>query len=235
MNYVYAIDASPYLAHHGIRGQRWGVRRFQDISGSLTEAGRKRYNRAKKVARFGVALAKAKGEHYGKQAESYAKDVNVLSRNLAAKAVRLYDPHYYKNKSNTAVWDYYAKRKANENQVLAAQRQVKRMQQIGRDYLEQYQEAQLTSAGAQAEMDSKYRRYNRSLNDYSFVASAGKSISEYGRNYLEAEAKKAELDNLKWQDYFTPADPISYSISRESRESLRNLRRDYGPEFRYGY
>ena len=33
-----------YLAHHGIKGQRWGIRRFQREDGSLTFAGRKRYN-----------------------------------------------------------------------------------------------------------------------------------------------------------------------------------------------
>ena len=32
-----------YLVHHGILGQRWGVRRFQNPDGSLTKAGRKRY------------------------------------------------------------------------------------------------------------------------------------------------------------------------------------------------
>lgn len=31
------------LAHHGIKNQRWGVRRFQNYDGSLTPAGRERY------------------------------------------------------------------------------------------------------------------------------------------------------------------------------------------------
>jgi len=31
------------LAHHGIKGQKWGVRRFQDQNGTLTPEGRKRY------------------------------------------------------------------------------------------------------------------------------------------------------------------------------------------------
>ena len=31
-----------YLQHHGIKRQRWGVRRFQNYDGSLTDAGRER-------------------------------------------------------------------------------------------------------------------------------------------------------------------------------------------------
>lgn len=34
-----------YLQHHGILGQRWGVRRFQNEDGSYTEAGKDRRNR----------------------------------------------------------------------------------------------------------------------------------------------------------------------------------------------
>lgn len=32
-----------YLVHHGIKGQKWGVRRFQNPDGSLTPAGQRRF------------------------------------------------------------------------------------------------------------------------------------------------------------------------------------------------
>ena len=43
---VHADDEGAYLAHHGVKGQRWGVRRFQNKDGSLTAAGKNRnYNK----------------------------------------------------------------------------------------------------------------------------------------------------------------------------------------------
>lgn len=43
MYYVGSMAFDPnYLAHHGIKGQKWGVRRFQNPDGTLTEAGKKR-------------------------------------------------------------------------------------------------------------------------------------------------------------------------------------------------
>ena len=34
-----------YLQHHGIKGMKWGVRRFRNEDGTLTEAGKKRYKK----------------------------------------------------------------------------------------------------------------------------------------------------------------------------------------------
>lgn len=39
------IDSNQ-LMHYGIKGMKWGVRRYQNYDGSYTKAGLKRYNAA---------------------------------------------------------------------------------------------------------------------------------------------------------------------------------------------
>lgn len=51
------------LKHHGIKGQKWGVRRYRNADGSLTPAGRKRYDRDYR-------------EHGGDKLHKYDEDIN---------------------------------------------------------------------------------------------------------------------------------------------------------------
>lgn len=48
-------DWNSELCHHGVKGQKWGVRKYQNEDGSLTAEGQKKYGN-KKDYRFGAGL-----------------------------------------------------------------------------------------------------------------------------------------------------------------------------------
>ena len=71
---VRRLPASDELSHYGILGQKWGVRRFQNADGSLTNAGKKRKGLVqtikdkKKAKMLREAKAKKKAEREKKEA-----------------------------------------------------------------------------------------------------------------------------------------------------------------------
>ena len=65
------------LAHWGVKGMRWGVRRYQNTDGSLTPAGKKRY--ADDPDRQGVDSAKLKVKSAKRAAKKAGNHYNVVS------------------------------------------------------------------------------------------------------------------------------------------------------------
>lgn len=89
-----------YLMHHGIKGQRWGVRRFQNPDGTLTIAGKERYSSTKRVSddvytNFAkskdlsgkVTLAKNTNDAY----KEYSNSEYKFLRKLSAEKQKEYD------------------------------------------------------------------------------------------------------------------------------------------------
>lgn len=62
------------LQHHGILGQKWGVRRFQNKDGSLTTAGKKRITRKQKKALEKARQAKRDKAEAAKKAKQEQED-----------------------------------------------------------------------------------------------------------------------------------------------------------------
>lgn len=56
---IYALVSNDELEHHGIKGQKWGVRRFQNEDGTLTAEGMARYGNKKDYSDKKGSLVKA--------------------------------------------------------------------------------------------------------------------------------------------------------------------------------
>lgn len=85
------------LYHHGIKGQKWGVRRFQKAGGGLTPAGKKRYGKGGDVGKEkGPNDVKAKPHKRLQEADrqkqmkalSERNDINRRDKKLAAYGSR---------------------------------------------------------------------------------------------------------------------------------------------------
>lgn len=86
-------SANDILYHHGIKGQKWGRRRFQYTDGSWTPAGAERYGEGtgqRHASSFKAGAHKALAKVYGMNEKVYSKSNKALSSmNKSAKEQQL--------------------------------------------------------------------------------------------------------------------------------------------------
>ena len=80
-----------YIYHHGIKGMKWGIRRYQNKDGSLTSAGKKKYNNK---------TSYDKNKHRIKNIVKTQR-VAVISK-IASKALNSIGQKYYNKYSRNA-------------------------------------------------------------------------------------------------------------------------------------
>ena len=64
--YAYDLDSFRYISHYGIKGQKWGIRRYQNPDGTRTAEGRKR--------------AKQEYKEDNKNAYEYGREATIYDR-----------------------------------------------------------------------------------------------------------------------------------------------------------
>ena len=81
MDYTKIVQEEDYLEHHGVKGMHWGIRRYQNADGSLTEEGKRRYD-------IKEAKIKAKAEKAIARAQVKSAKLSVKAEKLAAKNLK---------------------------------------------------------------------------------------------------------------------------------------------------
>ena len=74
------------LSHHGILGQKWGVRRFQNEDGTLTNAGKKRYSKEVKSL-----MEKSNNKLNNNYTKLYVKGFNKAADRLNNEFIEKYN------------------------------------------------------------------------------------------------------------------------------------------------
>lgn len=86
-DYLAYLRDSNELYHYGIKGQKWGIRRYQNEDGSLTPEGQKRYGHLDSQEKINEAIKRDK--IFFKEQKSFARGVKLQDTRSEKKVKRL--------------------------------------------------------------------------------------------------------------------------------------------------
>ena len=178
LSLVHADDEGIYLAHHGVKGQRWGVRRFQNPDGSLTEKGKRRMKtlqgKSDKLDAKKAKLNSPKNMVKLSQYKSLSSDRHAAANQHKA------DEDFYRNKASYALTNHGAKvatKKADKAHTKYVQEAKKAAEYD--DYITKHQ-------NKEAKIDRKKIKVESKLNPLKEID------AEYARSLAEKVDKRKD-------------------------------------------
>ena len=178
LSLVHADNEGAYLAHHGVKGQRWGVRRFQNPDGSLTEKGKRRMKtlqgKSDKLDAKKAKLNSPKNMVKLSQYKSLSADRHAAANRHKA------DEDFYRNKASYALNNHGSK-VATKNADKAHTKYVQEAKKAAEydDYITKHQ-------NKEAKIDHKKIKVDSKLNPLKEID------AEYARSLAEKVDKRKD-------------------------------------------
>ena len=175
---VHADNEGIYLAHHGVKGQRWRVRRFQNPDGSLTEKGKRRMKtlqgKSDKLDAKKAKLNSPKNMVKLSQYKSLSADRHAAANRHKA------DEDFYRNKASYALNNHGSK-VATKNADKAHTKYVQEAKKAAEydDYITKHQ-------NKESKIDSKKINVESKLNTLKEID------AEYARSLAEKVDKRKD-------------------------------------------
>ena len=187
-----------FLMHHGIKGQHWGVRRFQNEDGSLTPAGRERYYGSFNKTMRTVTKSSTNSYTDVKREETNISEVKKrggLTDSEAEECIRLADKLY---------------ERAEKNEPAITKDMTSIASKLGsRMYGLEHRLKQPTSLAGKIGSDAKsdmirFEDAAKGINDtirYTMISSSGSFSNNYSRT-VRALTRKG-YSELKTKNYYS--------------------------------